>query len=859
MHHFTRLLLLTALLASAGTCNCEEPLPPLDLSEVLEAGEVRGGRCDKAEDLIGGPWADSRVGDYKLYNSKVRFIVQDLDPVRSAVGFYGGNLIDADVVRRDGSPDHDTMALQNELVGLLGLEPEKIEVVNDGRDGQAAVLQVEGHAMPIGMLPEGALGLGLIADDVEIFTRRRYILEPDAELLRIETEVFNRGEQPLDGVMLGDVFYFSGYGQVFTEAAGFDLLLGADPYLVSEAEDVAYAVSTGGGNFELMFGLHTIVITMARSTDIAPGRSAIFDRFFSVGRGGISAAAAPVFAMLDLPHAIVHGQLRDAADQSALTGVRVQVFEEESDGSRGKILTTARSDAEGHYRAAVPLARNSSARGVQLEARAEGRAPSPVVSIEVQQDAEREADLSLPPGGQLRLTVLDADSGQPIPARVDLHGDDGRQRLITGVVEALFDVVPGTYRLVASRGIEYSFHEIPALQIGAGEEVSQQITLQRVVDTTGYVAADLHLHSVRSTDSTVRLPDRVAAVAAEGVEFAAATDHDHVTDYTPHVHSRALEPWLETVRGSEVSTFTLGHFNGYPLAEHPDLPANGAIAWYGLSPADIFAVIRERGEPSVVVQVNHPRYEGAGFFDQIGLDQSTGIATVDPLDLGLPGDTDLNDLPFDVLEVYNGKRLQGVFGDDGRPGGIYDFYALLNSGRRYTMTGNSDSHSLGAEPGLPRNFIASASDQPGELDVDSMMAALRGGNNLVTAGPFVRFAAQAGGQRHEMGALVPAAGGADLLVEVEAATWVDVSSVELVENGEVIASWTAAAGEISGSDQVLRFDQSIPVTPTSDSWYLVIVRGDLPMNPVYGERPLALANPIYLDVDADGRFQGPWQ
>ncbi len=77
--------------------------PPLDLSERLAPGQVRAGRVVKPEDLIGGRTAKGRVGDYKIYNSRVAFIVQDAG-LASGYKRYGGVPVDADVVRPEGEP-----------------------------------------------------------------------------------------------------------------------------------------------------------------------------------------------------------------------------------------------------------------------------------------------------------------------------------------------------------------------------------------------------------------------------------------------------------------------------------------------------------------------------------------------------------------------------------------------------------------------------------------------------------------------------------------------------------------------------------------------------------------------------------
>src|SRR5947208_13401024 len=120
-------------------CGCaEKKAPPLDVK--LPAGSARAGKVTKDSALIGGPVAYGRAGDvWKLYNAKVRFLIQD---VGTSVGLdlYGGNLLDADLVRE--GPGNDLFRESFPIVGLHVQNPTSIEVVSDGTAGGAAHLRV---------------------------------------------------------------------------------------------------------------------------------------------------------------------------------------------------------------------------------------------------------------------------------------------------------------------------------------------------------------------------------------------------------------------------------------------------------------------------------------------------------------------------------------------------------------------------------------------------------------------------------------------------------------------------------------------------------------------------------------------
>src|SRR6516165_6362160 len=91
------------LILLCGCAGGDKKGPPLDVP--LQAGMARAGKVTKASELIGGPVAYGRENDvWKLYNAKVRFLVQD---VGTSVGLdlYGGSLLDADLGREGPGND----------------------------------------------------------------------------------------------------------------------------------------------------------------------------------------------------------------------------------------------------------------------------------------------------------------------------------------------------------------------------------------------------------------------------------------------------------------------------------------------------------------------------------------------------------------------------------------------------------------------------------------------------------------------------------------------------------------------------------------------------------------------------------
>ena len=101
-------------------------------------------------DLVGGPSALGELGDFVLENNKIRIVIQDKGFSRG-FGVYGGSLIDADRARvipegnTSGGRGQDQFGELFPAALLQALVPDKVEVLNDGSDGQEARIKVSGY------------------------------------------------------------------------------------------------------------------------------------------------------------------------------------------------------------------------------------------------------------------------------------------------------------------------------------------------------------------------------------------------------------------------------------------------------------------------------------------------------------------------------------------------------------------------------------------------------------------------------------------------------------------------------------------------------------------------------------------
>ncbi len=259
--------LLAALFGCAATgCSDTEADPNTHATQVTSRHQ-----------LIGGLNALGDIGDYKLENDEIQLIVQDKGYNRGS-GLFGGSLIDADLQRTnqdggltDGGNGRDTFAELFPAYFLEVVDPEQVEVVNDGSDGEAAIVEVSGNGGEfvtmlryINQVMVNSYETGGIDDlapsDIEdweppssenplVSFRTRYILEPGARHVRIESTIENNSFQTLQfpnqeilsalssalGLDLGDfsvpagnVLGFGAANNLFVPGIGYDIRWGLE-------------------------------------------------------------------------------------------------------------------------------------------------------------------------------------------------------------------------------------------------------------------------------------------------------------------------------------------------------------------------------------------------------------------------------------------------------------------------------------------------------------------------------------------------------------------------------------------------------------------------------------------------------
>jgi hypothetical protein len=230
-----------------------------------------------------------------------------------------------------------------------------------------------------------------------------------------------------------------------------------------------------------------------------------------------------------------------------------------------------------------------------------------------------------------------------------------------------------------------------------------------------------------------------------------------------------------------------------------------------------------------------------------------------------------------------------------RSGHVDDYFRYLERGMIRSQVASSDSHDAVHEPGYPRTWFQSPTDDPAALKIKDATDSLRHWTALTSYGPFIR--ADIDGKTFGQTASATRGGKATLNLHVSTASWFGVDRIEIYENGHLVQvkEPKSAASDIDDFNEKVTLD--VP-KEERDNWIVIIAMGlktqnlmspvslDVPfgeiqlskvtsdafalipvVNTFFGSTPTlpdwfpipayAVSNPIYLDTDGNGIYDAP--
>ena len=832
-----------------------------------------------------GPDAISREGDFLLMNERAAFVIEAAEG-RNAYYLYGGIVVDAVALQdcRQAGPERfeEIGFLMGNLVAtdytaskLRAFRADKVEVVNDGSDGQAAVVRATGTDDYFWLVEHELLKAKLRAGESKALSQPfgltisiDYILPPNSGVLSIVVTYGNEKAEEQELItaaeaMFGDstdARYFAG-SVLAVSGINIDMNL---PWIAAQgaSADGAWAFAMNNANFgTINISGVTALLDMTQVTSkimkLAPkgaeGASASKTYYLSVGPTDSNSATR---AIMDIDtklvpskpfsQAEISGTVKDKASGAALSGVRVEL-QGKNKSETWMPLDSFITNAEGGFGGVYPDF-GSKAPELRLVAKAQGHADSAAVAVGA---ATPSYTLEVPVSGLLHYEIKD-EQGALIPAKIMLYqGEIVAARLFALGKAAERSLPPGSYTAEISRGYEYDIQS-QTIEIKAGETTTLSSVLTRRIDTTGFLSVDAHCHAGPSPDNQISITERMATVAGEGLEVVVSTDHEYVGSWKAGLDEAELGGFVATVTGQEVTASMPEHTNMYPV--EPRFAENargGFVPWYNKTLGQIFAAERARG--AQIVALNHPRR--GNYMSLIRYNRLTGKADLaDPTILGFAAGAELWSFDFNTIELMNDPEV--IFMDPARPdyqGTFDDWMSFLNLGHRVTGIGVSDAHNF-ALPGRPRVFFASQTDAPGSFVEGDLVKAMKEGRALLSTGAFARVGIGAAGMGDT---LTATSGQAELSLHIEALPEIDVTYVKVFVNCDL-----AATIKTSSPDAIVKFDGKIPLTFDKDAHVVVLGFGQKRIPRAFGSfDPTNVArfvsNAIFLDKDGNGQFDAP--
>lgn len=799
----TGLVLAAASVAALAAMACPtlRPEPP---PRPTSAGRVRLAELSAAE-LPTGRSVGAEAGDWLIEAAPLRAVVAADGIGRTSAGAL------VDIARARWDADNIESLRSALLVGGTPL-PLRLVDIRPEFDGPPRLVIIERHEVT---------GVSLVTEVVP---------RPNGEALELVTTVSHRGRSELREVQFADELRWAGRE---TFAMGSGVLQGRTALptrlLLLPAEQLTYALVFDQAAVEARTEMAAQPPHLLRSVSggftLTPGAVRTFRRTLLVIDAGIDRAAELAFRQLGYRVGHVRGVLQPPPSWGRVIAL--------DDAGRPALQVDVSGDGRFH----LPLPAGN------YTLRLEVPGGSDEAELQVTPDADVTPEWLVPEPARVKYRISD-ERGRSLPARLSVHGVPPTPDPVLGPAhqasgagfaaysrsgQGSLELPPGRYRVLVSHGMEYSLFE-QTVQVSRDRGATLRVRLDHLVDMPDWLACDFHVHAEPSPDSQVPLSDRVTSLLAEGVEFAVATDHNHVTSYAAAIAELGATELLTATEGVEITTTEWGHFNAYPYPLG-DPPQHSDIA-----PDEIFKSVRGVA-PEAVIQINHPRMSEIGYFDRGEIEK----------EVTRPGFS----FEFDAIEVFNGFDLGNLTQVQRN---LQDWYRLLELGFRYTAVGSSDSHSLVYQwVGYPRSYVKLSPQSEGRSPGERVAEAVRQGRVFVTNGPLLDLRVAGAGP----GELTsPAEGPLEVELTVKAAPWVHLESWSLVVDG--IERDKRRLTRRFPTELVLR--DRTTLTIDRDAWVHVIVRGREVMEralPAARALPLAFTNPVYVDRDGDGVFRRP--
>lgn len=470
----------------------------------------------------------------------------------------------------------------------------------------------------------------------------------------------------------------------------------------------------------------------------------------------------------------------------------------------------------------------------------------------------QDLNFSLKPQSQIAFNISDSIN-EFLPVKIEFRGIRGTKDPFLGPVTRSNGIqnlyyansrnfsVPlpeGNYQVIISHGPEYHA-EVIATKVSPGEEAAHRVKLKRAFSSPDYIIGDLHNHTTGSGDSNAGIADRVINMAASGIEFAPATEHNRISSYSDVIKQLGLQKFIASAAGMELSgrpgPGETNHQIGFPLKIQPEKRGYGAPKTDKDPYVQMKRLYDYDNGKFKLMQQNHPEISTL-YFDKnkdgiadkgYGTEEFTDVMEIRESMLGIP-------------EAVNGGDA------DTRS---FQWLQMLNLGYRIFGVANTDGHAVGHASGSMFNYIYTDLDEPEKIDAIDIAQQVKKGRVIISNGPFMTVKVNDALPGSEIKA---DKGKIGIDIKILTANWCKINRVQILVNGKADTSLTFKAKKHTSlfSGAAYAFTNQVFLSLKEDSHIIVLAYGEgESIGLVNGDKqimPLALSNPVFVDTDGNG-------
>lgn len=440
------------------------------------------------------------------------------------------------------------------------------------------------------------------------------------------------------------------------------------------------------------------------------------------------------------------------------------------------------------------------------------------------------------PSGRVRVKTVD-ENGNPVPVRLYVIASDGKAYSPQGVPVYYYPLNPGAVRegfyltsgedefvaptgrlqLAALKGVEYKIAE-STVEVPANDTATVTVRLERWTNwaVRGWYTGENHFHANYNGSYYLKQKDALSWLEAEDLNTAnmIVANSEGAFVHDKEFFRGAVDPiskpnyvlyWSQEYRNSS----PLGHMAFLNLKRQVPPSFTSVIGSrssfdYPLNTMAAIAAKQQGGVVSYVHPITQPL--GDPFDTSLGAKEAPLTAALGAMDA------------IDILPY--GPRAYEMW------------YRLLNSGFRIAPGAGTDVFTnwrgINSVPGGARQYV----ELSGPMEWNRWLQRYKEGRAFVTNAPLLTF--QVNG--NPMGSLIEVPKGQPYTARVaaEVASRVPVDLLEIVQNGQVIAS-------TSGT----RIEKEVLID--SSSWFAVRVSGP-PARGVPYAVPRAHSAPVYIHI-----------